>query len=313
MESIRVWARQHSADVLMSFITVIWGLHFLVMKQGLRDIPPVVYNALRFIVALPVLLMIAVPRAGGLRLNRRDLMLMIVITLIGSVGYQVVFSIALNNTTSTNTALILATSPAWTALLSMGAGMVVWRRRLLAGIGLTLVGVVLVVLGRSGAHLSLTSDDLLGSGLALVAALIAAIFNLVNKPFLDRLGSLRFAVWSYIITTIGLTALAVPQLTTLSAANFPLRLWPYVLYSGVLSSAFGFVIGNVGLRELGPTRYASYSNFTPILASVGGIVVLGEPLGSGLLVGAVLTLLGVMLVRANTYLRTERRSPVPGE
>ncbi len=310
MNFLRTWTRQHSADVGMSLITVIWGFHFLVMKQGMRDLPPVVFNALRFTIALPVLLMIAVPRAGSLRLCRRDLILVVAVSLIGSAGYQVIFSIALNHTTSTNTALIVATSPAWTALLSVGLGIVTLRRRLLLGIGLTLIGVVLVVLGRSGAHLSFSHSDIVGSGLALIAALITAIFNLINKPLLDRLGSMRFAVWSYIITTAGLAVLAVPQLTTLSAHNFPLRLWPYVFYSGVLSSAGGFIVGNFGLRELGPTRYASYGNFTPVLAAFAGIVVLGEPFGSGLLIGAILTLVGVMLVRTNTYLRLSPRRKI---
>jgi len=310
LKAAAVWARQHNADLGMSFITVIWGFHFLIMKQGMRDMPPVVFNALRFVVALPVLLIIAVPRAGNLRLCRRDLIQVVVVSLVGSAGYQVIFSLALNYTTSTNTALIIATGPAWTALFSIGLGSVALRRRLLLGISLTLVGVLLVVLGRSGARLSFSHDDMIGTLLALVAALLTACFNLINKPLLDRLGTMRFAVWSYTITAVGLSVLAVPQLSALAAANFPLRLWPYVFYSGVLSSAGGFIIGNFGLRELGPTRYASYGNFTPVLASFGGIVVLSEPLGPGLLIGAILTLLGVMLVRYNTYLRLPPRSEI---
>lgn len=295
--------RAHRADAAMSGIIFIWGFHFIVMKDGLSAIAPDTYNALRFAVAVPVVSLIPLFNRSILRVTRRDVAWLVAITIIGPLGYQVLFAEGLSRTTSTNTALLVSTNPAWTAVLSFMVGLLVGRRQLLVGILITLAGVVLVVMGRAGASLSLSHDDLVGSLLALGSAIVGAAGSILTKPLVDRLGGMALAVWTYWLTTIGLVILAGPALLSLSAADVPRQAWPNVLYSGLLSSAFGFVAWNYALRELGPTRAATYHNFTPIIAAAAGVIVLGEPLSIPLIVGGTLTLAGVVIVRQHTFLR----------
>ena len=53
MADLRGTLRAHGADAAMSFIVIIWGLHFIVMKDGMEDIAPNTYNALRFLAGVP--------------------------------------------------------------------------------------------------------------------------------------------------------------------------------------------------------------------------------------------------------------------
>lgn len=297
---------RHRADAGMTFITVIWGFHFIVMKRGLSDFSPMTYNALRFLVALPLISLVPLRDRAIVQVTWRDVVVLALLSVVGPIGYQIFFATGLKLTTSTNTALLVATMPAWTAVFSIAAGLVLVRRRMLTGIILTLGGVTLVILSQSGAGLSLSHDDLVGSFLALVAAVTSAVSNLFTKPVIDRLGGMRLAIWTYWFTTLGMTLIALPDLLTLTRADFPLRVWPNILYSGLLSSALGFLVWNIALRDLGPTRAATYHNFTPILATFGGIVVLNDPLTLGLLAGGFLTLLGVLIVRHNTFMRPTR-------
>lgn len=303
MRSIAALIRRRRADAAMSFIVVIWGLHFIVMKDGLADIAPTTYNAIRFAAGLPVMLAVAYTQRQAMRLSRRDAGLVVGISIIGPIGYQIGFASGLARTTSTNTALLVATTPVWTALFSLIAGMVIVRRRLLAGIAITLAGVALVVLGSAGAEVALSHDDLVGSGLVLSAAIVGAIGNILSKPALDRLGGMPVAIWTYILTTVGMIVIAAPDLATLSSSDVPIRAWPNVLYSGVLSSAGGFLAWNYALKTLGPTRAATYHNFPPIIAALAGILILSDPLTVGLAIGGPLTLVGVIIVRQNTLLR----------
>lgn len=292
----------------MVLIIVIWGCHFIVMKSGLSEIPPLTYNAVRYLIALPLISLPALRYPAVFHVPRRDLMLMILVFSVGSTGYQILFAYALKLTTSTNTALVLATMPAWTAMISIGLGAVAPRRKLLVGLAMTLVGIAIVVLGGAGAQFGLSGDDLFGSALAMVGAIITAAGNIASKPLVDRLGGMRVALWSYWITAAGLTLVALPDLVHVTADTLPPRVWPNVLYSGVLSSGLGVFIWNYALRELGPTRTVSYQNFPPIIAAVAGIVFLDDPISVGLVVGGMLTLLGVVLVRRNTYLRPGKLS-----
>ncbi|MBI5958583.1 MAG: DMT family transporter, partial [Chloroflexi bacterium] len=128
-------------------------------------------------------------------------------------------------------------------------------------------------------------------------------YNISIKPLVDRYGSTTVAVWVYVITMIGLLVVAIPDLARLSADQLPPRVWPNLFYSGVLSCGLGFLAESYAIRALGPTRMSSYSNFTPIVAAAAGIAVLGESISLGVLAGGALTLIGVVLVRRNTYLR----------
>ncbi len=302
--------RQHRADAIMSFMVLIWGFHFIVAKDALSNIEPLTFNALRFLVGLPVILPVALRQRRALRLTRRDAALITLLTLTGPVIYQVGFSLGLKRTTTTNTALLVATMPTWTALCSIAIGMVEIRRRLLAGIVLTLSGVLLVVLSRSESGLGLSHDDLLGSALVLGAAIAGGLANVFAKPVVDRLGSMPLAIWKYWITTVTMIVLAGPGLFSLTSAEVPTDRIPNVLYSGMLSGAGGFLAIHLAIREIGPTRSASYFNFNPIIAAFAGVLILREPFSPGLLLGATLTLLGVMVVRRNVYLRRPAPAPV---
>ena len=232
MRSMVALVKDHRADALMSAIVFVWGLNFIVIKDAFNDIDPLTYNAVRFLVGVPVLTAIALRDRSVVRVSRHDLGLIALATLCGPIGYQVFFVLGLDRTTSTNAALLVATMPAWTAVISIAVGLVMVSRRLMIGIAITLAGVALVVLGRGGASFSLSEGDLLGSGLVLLATIISAIGNILKKPLLDRLGGMRITLWTFWLTTLALSLLAAPGLLTLSADDLALlRLSHQALHS----------------------------------------------------------------------------------
>jgi O-acetylserine/cysteine efflux transporter len=295
--------KDHRADLLMSGMVLIWGFHFIVLKNGVEHIPPLTYNALRFLVGLPLILLLAWYERHLVGLVRRDVLLVLVLVLTGPVLYQVGFALGIKRTTSTNAALLTATMPTWTALVSLVLGIVQIRRRLLIGVAVTLTGVMLVVYSRSEGGFRLSHDDLIGSVLLLLAALSSGVAYVVNKPVVDRLGGMRMAIWKYTFTTLALTAIAAPGLLKLTSNEIPLRVVPNILYSGILSGVGGYVVVHYALHEMDATRSASYYNFNPIVAAFAGIVILGEPVSPWLVAGGVLTVCGVVVVRSNLYAR----------
>jgi drug/metabolite transporter (DMT)-like permease len=303
LTALKTAAIRHLHDLTMSIIIVVWGFHYIVMKDGVSDVAPLTYNALRFALGLPVISLMVFRHPSILRISHGDLWKIAAINLVGSVAFQAALAWAIKLTTATNVALLAATNPAWIALLSMMMGLVIARRRMLIGIGLTFGGVALVVLSHAGSGSALSRDDLLGSALILSAALGAAVASIATKPLVDRLGGLVLAIWSYWITTAGLLAIDAPGLLSLSSRSLPLRVVPNLLYSALLSAVSGYLVWNYALRALGPTRASTYNNFTPIVAAISGILVLGEPFSPILLVGAILTLTGVVIVRRNTFIR----------
>jgi drug/metabolite transporter (DMT)-like permease len=311
LSRIKTRLGESRADVAMSLIVIVWGVHYIVVKDALSHFAPLTFNAIRFSLGLSILLIAALRNGSAMRIRREDMGKLLVLGLIGPFGYQVLFIQAMGRTTSTNVALLVATMPTWTALLTISMGIVMIRRQMIVGIVMSLIGVAFVVLGRAGASFSLSSDDLLGSGLILVAAMLSAIYNIHVKSLIDRYGGSVIAVWTYILTTVGLIIVASPQLIRLTAHDLPLRVWPNLLYSGLLSSAMGFLVEYYAIRRIGPPRTAAYYNFIPLVAAAAGVIIIGEPLSIGLIIGGSLVLSGVVIVRRNTYLRFPPPKPLP--
>jgi drug/metabolite transporter (DMT)-like permease len=297
---------RHQADALMTGMVFIWGFHFIVVKDAVANIPPLTYNALRFLIALPIILLMAWYERHALIFSRRDLLLTALLSLIGPFVYQIGFALGIKLTTSTNTALLVATLPTWTAVISMGIGQVQIRAWLIVGIGITLAGVVLVVLSGAASGLSISHDDLVGGALILGATIASAIGNIASKPLVDRVGGVPLAIWKFGLTAVGLTVIALPDLLTLSGDDLPPALLPNVLYSGWLAGLGGFVLGQYALRVMDPTRSAMFFNFTPIVAAFAGIVIVGEPFSWWLLGGGALTLAGVVVTRRHLFLRRKK-------
>ncbi len=308
---MRTFVRRYGADIGMVVMTFVWGVHYIVVKDALSDLAPLAFNAIRFSIGLPVILLAGLQRPAALRLARRDIPRLLLLGLIGPFGYQIFFILSLERTTSTNTALLTATMPTWTALLTIMLGIIVIRRQMLVGVALSLVGVALVVVGQSEGGLSLSRSDVLGSGLALGAAMVTAVYNISIKPLVDRYGGTVIAFWTYCLSTVGLIVASAPDLAALDSDSLPVRVLPNLLYSGILSCAFGFLTENFALHRLGPARTATYYNFTPIIAAFAGVAILGDPLTVGLVVGGALTLWSVTVVRRNTFLRLPVSHPKP--
>jgi len=295
----------HNADLMLAFMTLIWGLHFIVIKDALAHFEPVTFNAIRFVVGASMLIPLAIRRRHQLKFERRDLIAIFLLAMAGSVLYQVLFVTSLHYTTSTNSALLIATMPTWTAIISMALGTVNLRRGLFIGLGVTFVGVALVILSRNQGGLTISENDLIGGIMALTAAFVLGTAWVISKPFINRYGGMNNAIIKHWFTSFGLVMLASPDLINLRPSTFPVEVIPNILFSGILASVGGYTVTNYAIGKIGPTRTSTYHNITPLVAALGGILILHEPLTLILVIGGTLTLTGVAMVRRYAHIRRE--------
>src|SRR5205809_7012457 len=73
-------------------LCVIWSSTWLVMRVGLQDLPPISFVAIRFVIAVAVLLAISIGRVRLLPAHRSDLILLAYTgVLMFSVNYALLF------------------------------------------------------------------------------------------------------------------------------------------------------------------------------------------------------------------------------
>ena len=294
------YLQRYSADLLTMLLVLILGFHFIVVKDAIQHFTPITYNAIRFLIGAFVMLAVGWRIRHQLRFERRDLIYLFVAAMLGLVGYQVLFITSLSLTTSTNTSLMVMTMPTWTAIISMLTGRIVVRKGLFVGLLMVTFGVALVVLSGSSSGVGVSRNDVLGSAIGLGAAALLGGFVVLTSDLITKYGALPNSVFRHLFTTIGLTTIAAPDMLSLSVADFPIELLPHFLYSGLLASLAGFTISNYAIKKLGPARFTSYNNFIPVVTAIAGVVVLGDTLTTGLVLGGAMTISGVAMVRRFT-------------
>ena len=279
-------------DFLMVLMVAIWGFNFPVVKYATRIVPPLAYNAARISLAALVLLAFVFATVR-VRATKRQVLLLLALGVLGNGIYQMVFVGSVVNTDVGVAALLLASSPAFIALLSRFAGLGEISARCALGIALSLAGVALIAF-TSRVALDGTST-LEGNLLAVLAAIIWAVYVVLQARFVSDVEDTTVAALTLTGGAIPLLIFGFPSLLATHWRALPLDVWMAVLYGGIISLALASVFWYRGVRILGATRTGIYLHFEPVFALLAAWIWLHEhptPLQG---VGAVTILAGVTL------------------
>lgn len=284
-------------DLGLLSLALIWGLNFPVVKLALEELHPLAFNALRFPLAAGVLFLLVRPfshRATPIR--GEDWPRIVALGIVGNVVYQFFFIFGLDATLAGNAAILLATTPVWTTLLSTAAGHESPPLSLWVGVAATVVGMILVVAGGSRS-LQIGQETLVGDLMMIGAAIIWSVYTVGGRPLTRRYGALRVTGWTLWIGTVGLVALGIPALADTPWERISTGTWLAVAYAGVFALGIAYSLWYHGVRQLGSSRTAVYSNLVPVVALVVAWLWLGEVPTPPQIGGAVLILASLTLTR----------------
>jgi drug/metabolite transporter (DMT)-like permease len=262
-----------STDLLLLGMVVVWGVNYIVIKAAMREITPLAFNALRFGIAGPTLVMLAWARKVP-RLTRADFILLAVLGMVGNSIYQLGFIEGVAHTRAGNAALILAAVPVQTAVFSHIRGHEMLRARDVLGLLISSAGIATIILG-SGRDVSF-GGTIAGDLMVFGSTVCWTVYIVMCKPATDRYGALAVTAWTMGLGAVPIILTGVPELAAL-----PWRAISPAAFLGTAASALGalvfaYVIWFRGVRRLGPARTSFYSNFTPIVVMLTAWPLLGE-------------------------------------
>lgn len=278
---------------------LVWGLNVPVVKALIQWFDPLTLASVRMVVAtIALTAILAWKRCSLAAIPGRG---WVALALCGALMVylnQILFAEGLLRSTATNAALIMALSPLVSALLAALA----FGERLtglrIAGVGLGLVGVALVILSHPGASLSSASvgDLMLAAGVVSFATGGAIVQRLAR-----RIHPLAISWSIYAIGTVLLLLhRAMSEAPVSAAVIFPgWRPWSLVLFSGVLATAVSNLVWNGAIARIGVARTAVFLYWVPVFGVVFAGLFLGERLTGWHLAGFV-------AVMGGTYLGTRR-------
>lgn len=284
-------------DLLLTSVIAAWGLNYVFLKVGLRELDAGVFTLVRFLGATPFIFALLRFSGEDWRLPRADWMRAALTGLVGTALYQTLFAAALRYTTAANVSLLLALSPTWTALMGWLSGRDRVSRLTLVGIAVAFCGAAVVIATGPAAQLGFSLGTLKGDLIGLLVGLLWAAYAVLAQPLLARYSGTKVTAYAALFGGIpllllyGPAALAVPW-TELSAAT-----WGSVLYSILAVTVFALVAFYHCIARLGPTRVMSYMYLQPAAAIGAAALLLGERITWPQVAGGLLALAGIWLVR----------------
>ena len=278
---------------LLGIVVLTWGANFGIVKSAFETIPPLLFGAVRFTVMGILLLALTFFREKGIQLRKEDLGKVIMVGALGLGLYQVLWSLGLNLTSPSNSALILSTQPLLGTLYIDLVKKEPVGRQQYWGMLLALVGVVLVIL-KPTAKLHFLLDTLPGDLLTLMAGFCAAIFFSVwSKPLLKIYSPLRLMSYCMIIGSLVLWIASPFSAQPIVWSQVWEKTWWSMGYAVVFSGMLGHVLWYEGLGRIGVTKSMVYLYFIPIWAVLFNTLMMGETIFPQQILGGVLILLGV--------------------
>ncbi len=194
---------------------------------------------------------------------------------------------SLGSTSITHAVTLVNTAPLFVTLLSA-----FWLRepvapRKLVGIVLAVVGIA-ILMGFG----ALTPQGLVGDLMAVGSALCYAIYSLAGRSERESIPVLSYCFWVYGLAAMVLAPVAFSQ----HHLPYPPVTWLALSLLALLPTAFGHTLYNAAVRH----TKAIYANLISTQEVTGGILlgwlIWSEPLTRQSLLGAAVTVVGIVLV-----------------
>lgn len=282
-----------AGHLLLILVVLTWGANYGIVKSALRDFSPVLFAALRFTLCGTLLLLLTLKRKKEGSIRKQDLGKVALVGMLGIGVYQILWSMGLNFTSASNSALILSSMPLWGALyVHLFEKESIGKKQYLYML-ISLSGVFLVML-KPTAELHFSMDTLVGDFLTLMAAFCGAIFlSAWSKPLLLIYSPLRLMGYCMIFGSVVLW-LAVPfYRSPVPMSQVGASSWWFLGYAVLFSGLIGHVSYYGGIKKLGVTRSMVFLYFIPLWAVLFNTLLMGERIYFQQILGGGLIILGV--------------------
>jgi drug/metabolite transporter (DMT)-like permease len=282
-----IFGIQRRAEAALVVNTVIWGATFVLVKQALRDVSPILFLALRFSLATVVLLVLFRGSWNRLRNPRWSLTggAMAGVFLFSGYAFQ---TIGLQFTTAPKSAFLTGLTAVMTPLLAAAVYRNRPRAREVGGVLLATCGMALMTL--PGFRLAINRGDLLTiCCAACYAAHILTLSRYSARASFELLSTAQIGISALLAWSL-FHGMETPHI------RWTPGVWAAIVITGVFATALAFTFQAWAQRYTTSTRTALIFMLEPVFAWITSYVLTGETLSSRAAAGASLILAGILMV-----------------
>jgi len=285
-----------TTDVLMLSAVLFWAVNFSFVKIALKELSPLAFNGIRLFFASVVLSLVLVLKGENLKVGRKIFWKLMVLGFIGNTAYQMSFIHGIDWTSASNSAIIIAITPVFIALLSSLMKHEKVHPAAWAGILFSLLGFYLVISSRTGPF-EISSPGVRGDLLIFGGNICWAVYTVFSKPLLERMSPLKLTALTMVFGTLFFLPFCVIDIVQIPFRNVTFKAWGSLLYSGLFALVICYVIWYASVRRVGNTKTAIYSYLIPVFTAIFAYFFIGERISGQQVAGALIIFLGLYLAR----------------
>jgi len=202
------------------------------------------------------------------------------------------FFVGIRNTSIANATLLGCLSPIFTVFIA------IFQKKKINK--MTYVGLIVAIVGvgivQSG-DISLNNTNLFGDSIALLSALFLAFTFVLAEEIRQETNSVVYGRSLFFVAAI--TLLLIATTAGDSILNFRVEDIPWFLFLGLVPSIFGHNLLNYAVKYITPTAVSSVPLGEPVIASLFGLLLFGEAIPLGALLGGPVVMIGVYIIINN--------------
>jgi drug/metabolite transporter (DMT)-like permease len=280
--------------LLMVCSAFFWAGAFIAGKYTVPYIPVFTLTFLRFFYATVILFFVMKWTVVDFRLQKDKLPVYLFTGIVGMFGYHVLFFTALKYTTAINSSMIAATNPMVTTLLAFFFLRSRLAPRQIFGILLSFLGVLMTI---TGADLDILRRFSFNAGdIWMLAAVTAwAAYGIFSKSKGKGIPPVVLTYYSFLVCTILLIPFVMFERPWEFLSSIPVSAHLSVLYMSVFPSVIGYLVQQMAIKEIGPSRASIFVNLVPVFSIILAVLILGETLEPIKLVTAAMIIAGVYI------------------
>jgi drug/metabolite transporter (DMT)-like permease len=261
----------------------------------------------RVLGATLVLLLVSAARGGGWIRDRRDLLRLAILGLLGIAANQTLFLYGLRYTTAINATILVTTVPVFTVLGSVLTGREPASAPKFAGIALAALGTVYLI---GPDRISLAPGVALGNALIVLGMICYATYFLYSKSVVGRYGPVTVSFYVMLFACIGVLPFGLADLGEIRLSEITAPVWLWVGYIVVFPTIVTYLLNIWALKRVSSNVVAVYIYLQPIFAAaVAPRVLHGEQITARAAIAGLAIFAGLGLVLLAEF-RQHREIPV---
>ncbi|MFW2490794.1 DMT family transporter [Clostridium chromiireducens] len=268
---------------------ILWSASFIATKLAYETFAPIQLGAVRTLFAVIIFWFIRRISSNDEKIKKEDRIRIAFSGFLGITLYFAIENIGVSMTSSSNSALIVASFPAVTTLLEFFIYHLKPNFKKVFGIIIAIIGVaVLTQINVDG-----NSKSMLGNVILIGAGIVWAFYNFITRDLTNKYSAITLTYYQMKAGLIFFLPLVIienktwriPNITSASA----------LIYLSIGCSIVALLLYNLGLRKLSASISVSLMNLVPVLGLIFSILILHESVSAIQISGGIIVIFGVIL------------------